>query len=357
MSALSAWRCPYRLRITKASMWMGSHVQQSHSIMQVLFDPPIQCFTNKAPALVRPEENDQSAEASAENDDDQHLPRNMTRASLVGCISLDFFSYSNAILTPIQAKERDGGQCILTGAGAGRLEVAHTVPFSINNSVTRCSALERTINSVIHLFPYQNHRYRNLLYKRGPGCTDYPWNMLTLSSTLYSVWAEARFGIFWKHSWIDEHDPSITKAKLQIRLFKQDGKDKDGKKTLDSHRLMNIDDDDEFHRMISVVNGIHGENSQVEGLYSGSIFYIRIPTIDAEKMQAMMDFQWACLCIHNMAGGGRPEDLPILCVYPPMELDEWRKWTRWGGIESWLSFPTRSVHPIDKPLPDIARHC
>lgn len=30
--------------------------------------------------------------------------------------------------------------------------------------------------------------------------------------------------------------------------------------------------------------------------------------VEAEKMRTIMDFQWACLCIHKIAGGGRPEE-------------------------------------------------
>lgn len=160
--------------------------------------------------------------------------------------------------------------------------------------------------------------------------------MLTLSSTIHSAWAEAKFGICWKDSWIEEQDITITKVKLQIRFLKQDIKTQDGE-TLRQHRLIDIDNDEEFLSMISIMDGIHGvdDHDSEQGknimnmdalsnrlLPSGTIFHIRIPTVDAEKMQTMIDFQWACLCIHKMAGGGRPEDLPIFDVHPPEEPDE-----------------------------------
>lgn len=218
-----------------------------------------------------------------------------------------------------QCKARDKFTCILLGTADP--DVCHIVPFAFNSN--RDNLHEAGIlASHYTLLMGKGLTYTNLIAER-LGCSDRSWNMISMNKQMHKWWANAHFALKCLGIFPDGED--LWVVRLQFCWMKRQGM-RNPSQEID----LTIDG---FKKFVNGSMRYYGDANQHEGeaivaaadassnrpLCSGRIFEIRMGPSEklemsaqemAEKMKAMLDFQWACIQISVMSGGaGSPEFL------------------------------------------------
>jgi len=166
--------------------------------------------------------------------------------------------------------------------------------------------------------------YTSLISER-LGCSDRTWNMISMNKQMHDWWSNARFGLKCLGIYPDGED--IWVVRLQFHWMKrQDMRDPYREITLTAEEvkkfiegLTTYYDDADKHDDESEAAASAADARSNWALRSGRIFQIRMgpgeePEMTAqrmaEKMKAMLDFQWNCIRISVMSGAaGSPEFL------------------------------------------------
>ncbi|KAH8648999.1 hypothetical protein BGZ61DRAFT_376214 [Ilyonectria robusta] len=254
--------------------------------------------SNKKSSSKRPRP---SASSRLEDDDGEYLPNDQSRNKTEKKLCL----------------ERDGDACVVMGTS--NPEACHIVPFAWNKSHT---ALRKT--SMVYdygraffdgewLVTHEKH----LANPNNPGSSDKAWNMICLNHQLHAWWSSARLGFKCLGITPSTKDQSKSTVNLQFYWMPRQDLKPTAKMTLEG-------DHNNFDAMAdSATMFPQGGMPPVSGklgashidahipILSGHLIDIQMPTADAALFKAMIDYQWALICVAALSGAAEaPELLP-----------------------------------------------
>lgn len=231
----------------------------------------------------------------------------------------------------MQARNRDGNVCIFTGQIQS--DVCHIIPFAINSTAANLQRTERNLLAMVQFLSEEDGSELNKLLASKLGCSDAPWNMITLSPNLHEAWSSMKCGfVYMGHvpavDEVGQVSSSQVDVKVQLRwLPRFDNLDA----ALKPFRKVDIDRlDFEQELLEQIPNDTGAADADAAGklnsrhsndgnsafntanghnLRSGTLAKIRVSKEDTDKMRIMLQLQWACLKVLHLSGGADPEDL------------------------------------------------
>ncbi|KAK7398504.1 hypothetical protein QQX98_012112 [Neonectria punicea] len=243
-----------------------------------------------------------SAAQRQEDADEDFLPSDKTR---------------NATETKL-CRHRDGHACVVMGTS--QPEACHIVPFAWNSTQTGVKKTSLVLGYIAAFFDSASVvKYdRCLANANDPGSSDKAWNMLCLNRQLHWWWSKAQLGF--KCLGIEDSSENQAMVTLQFNWMPRQNMKPTDKMTLTGERN-DVDAmvgsaiaflrDGSFPppEAFGRLKALHSHANRP--ILSGHIVKVPLPKADATRFKAMIDFQWAIVCVAALSGAaGAPELLP-----------------------------------------------
>ncbi|EPE06622.1 hypothetical protein F503_02750 [Ophiostoma piceae UAMH 11346] len=218
---------------------------------------------------------------------------------------------------------RDNNQCILTHTL--NPEVCHIVPFATNSNQDRVRHIRATIPVLKCII---GNDYKLLTSNRG--CSDCEWKMLSLNSQLHAWWARGMFAfkclgvapaldgshgatVVLQFYWMP-----VQKEKARSAAWVRAVSDTDWRAFVETWET--TWDHSSYGSVAGTVT-VAGDQPPPPGVVAtpvaktgllvqtGHVVEISISTMqNGLNMKAMIDVQWACVCLANMSGAAGDPD-------------------------------------------------
>ncbi|CAH0028910.1 unnamed protein product, partial [Clonostachys rhizophaga] len=218
------------------------------------------------------------------------------------------------------AKEYDNDRCVVTGLG--NPQGCHLIPFMWNSTMEHLHTAGTLTGVISMLFGVHDMAALTLLHSC-LGASDKIWNMICLSPQLHTWWRKAYFGLkYLRHE--DNKETSMSTAELQFVWMPHSQYGKSTKR-ID----LNEEEDKASNLRACHEHMFGGETpcspkcdrctaiSKVQAhkvrehftIESGYFFPVVRPTEDIEYFKAMIQLQWAAICVGSMSGAANYPEL------------------------------------------------
>lgn len=189
----------------------------------------------------------------------------------------------------------------------------HVVPFFWTKTNVNIERTKERFNAGFQMFLSRDRREElEELFLDKPGCSDYSWNMISLSPTLHDWWLRSFWAFKYNGMTPSEGGWQVT---IQFHWMPQDASRKlDYKDSADPQPLHPMDfvdwNKNHLAKLETPVHHVKAHNIETNRpILTGDIFTIAFTTAEeAGKFKLMIELQWAIIQISAMSGAaGNPE--------------------------------------------------
>ncbi|CAG9985652.1 unnamed protein product [Clonostachys byssicola] len=219
------------------------------------------------------------------------------------------------------SKDYDKHRCVVTGSA--NPQDCYIVPLTWN-STPELLKIAKSLTVVTRVFfsPDDIHIFAHLCDELGS--LDKDWNIVNLSPQLYIWWSKGYFGLKYLDHKADE-EPGMSRAELQFVWMPHSHYGKSKRIDLDKEK------DKASNIRVCLEHMFGGETpcsppcdrctaiSKVQAhrvrdhytIESGYVFPVVRETKDIEKFKAMIQLQWAAICVGSMSGAANYPELLV----------------------------------------------
>ncbi|CAG9945573.1 unnamed protein product [Clonostachys rosea f. rosea IK726] len=218
------------------------------------------------------------------------------------------------------AKDYDKHRCVITGSA--NPQGCHIIPFTWNSTLQMLETA-RDVSHVISEFFSPDDLHMLVLLWSNLGSSDRDWNILDLSAQLHIWWGKGYFGLKYLGHEVDQEDPEMSRVELQFVWMPHSHFDKETKQVNLNETKGNIRSCLEHmfggeppcsphcSRCITINKVQAHKVREHHTIESGYVFPVLRKTVDVQKFIAMIQIQWAAICVGSISGAAKHPELLV----------------------------------------------